>query len=93
MVRFWRPGPPPALAQASREALWRHAGLERDGDGLRILLTDPHPAVRLIARCALAREETRGAHIRRDFPERDARLDHHHVTIVAGGDPELSEWH
>jgi L-aspartate oxidase len=86
-------GPPPPLSQNSREALWRHAGLERDGDGLRILLDDPSPAVRLIARCALAREETRGAHIRRDFPERDAGLDHHHVTIAGNGEPQLSEWH
>jgi L-aspartate oxidase len=87
-----RQGPPPPLHQSSREALWRHAGLERDGDGLRSLLEDPSPAVRLIARCALAREETRGAHIRRDFPERDVHLDHHHVTIRNDGEPLLAQW-
>ena len=34
----------------SRAALWRYAGLERNGEGLRTLLGDPHPLVRLIAR-------------------------------------------
>ena len=32
---------------------------------------DPHPLARLIARCALARTESRGAHLRADHPERD----------------------
>ncbi len=86
------PAAKPPLTQASREALWRHAGLERDGEGLRILLEDPHPTVQLIARCALAREETRGAHIRRDFPDREPALDHLHVTLRAQGEPVLAEW-
>ncbi len=33
--------------------------------------SDPHPLARLIARCALARTESRGAHRRSDHPERD----------------------
>jgi L-aspartate oxidase len=73
--------PPGGTLQASRVALWRGAGLERDATGLRSLLDDPHPLVRLIGAAALARTESRGAHRRTDFPERDARLDDRHVTV------------
>ena len=83
---------PQPISPASREALWRHAGLERDGPGLRGLTTDPHPLVRLIARCALARTESRGAHQRRDFPYRDPRFDGVHVTIRADREPALQAW-
>jgi L-aspartate oxidase len=83
---------PPTLTQASREALWRDAGLERDGDGLRRLTEDPHPLVRLIAACALARSETRGAHVRRDFPQRDPRLDGEHVMVRPDQAPVLEKW-
>jgi L-aspartate oxidase len=83
---------PPALTPESREALWRHAGLERDGAGLRTLAADPHPLVRLIAQSALAREESRGAHQRRDFPELDHALNGAHVTLLAGRDPGLQTW-
>src|SRR5262249_34430595 len=76
-----RPQKPPALTDESREALWRYAGLERDGDGLRRLLDDPYPLVRLIAQSALARTESRGAHLRQDFPELSREFDYTHVTI------------
>jgi L-aspartate oxidase len=85
-------GPPPPLTDDSRRALWLHAGLERDGDGLRALADDPHPLVRLIARSALGRAESRGAHQRRDHPERDPALDDRHVTTVGDGPPALIEW-
>jgi L-aspartate oxidase len=83
---------PPAISPSSREALWRDAGLERDAAGLLELAIDPHPLVRLIARCALARTESRGAHQRRDFPDRDSRFDLEHVTIGAGREPVLQHW-
>ena len=83
---------PQPISRASREALWRHAGLERDGPGLRELAGDPHPLVRLIAECALARTESRGAHQRRDFPDRDPRFDGAHVTIGADREPVLQNW-
>ena len=83
---------PPPISAASREALWRHAGLERDAAGLRELTADPHPLVRLIAECALARTESRGAHQRSDFPERDPAFDGRHETIGAAGDPVLQTW-
>jgi L-aspartate oxidase len=85
-------GPPPALTQASREALWRHAGLERDATGLRTLLSDPHPLVRLIAASALHREESRGAHWRSDFPARDPALDSLHVLVGGDGAPRYAAW-
>jgi L-aspartate oxidase len=84
---------PPALTQQSREALWQYAGLERDGEGLSKLTEDPHPLVRLIARSALARQESRGAHLRRDFPDRDPELNGHHVTVTGASDPVLEPWH
>ena len=83
---------PPQLAPESREALWRLCGLERDGPGLQRLTHDPHPLVRLIAACALARTETRGAHLRRDFPQRDPALDGNHIVISADTDPTLERW-
>jgi L-aspartate oxidase len=84
--------PRPELTPASRAALWSHAGIERDADGLRRLLDDPHPLVRLVGACALAREESRGAHLRRDFPERDAALDEHHTVVRAADAPVLEHW-
>jgi L-aspartate oxidase len=74
--------PAPAVAQPStRAALWRDAGVVRSEDGLRRLLEDPHPLARLIARCALARTESRGAHLRVEHPERDASFDHRHAVL------------
>jgi L-aspartate oxidase len=81
-----------SISPESRAALWRHAGLERDGRGLLTLTRDEHPLVRLIAAGALARQESRGAHQRLDFPERSALLDGRHVTIRAGSDPTLETW-
>jgi L-aspartate oxidase len=84
--------PPPQLSQASRDALWRDAGLERDRDGLRGLINDPNPLVRLVAQCALARTESRGAHRRRDFPVLDHELDRRHMVVGADGEPTLALW-
>ena len=84
--------PSPTISPESRAALWRYAGLERSGEGLRTLSRDPHPLVRLIARSALAREESRGAHQRTDFPDRSSALDGIHVTLGHDGEPVLSRW-
>lgn len=75
----------------TRDALWREAGIVRDREGLERLLSDPHPLARLVARCALLREETRGAHVRLDFPETDPALDRMHA-VVRDGEPAFERW-
>ncbi|MEA2496665.1 MAG: L-aspartate oxidase [Thermoleophilaceae bacterium] len=91
-VDFPRPRPAPQIvpAQSTRDALWRLAGIKRDARGLEQLLDDPFPLARVIATCALAREESRGAHQRRDHPRQDQSLDRTHA-VVRGGDPPLFE--
>jgi L-aspartate oxidase len=88
-----RPVSPAAtLTQASREALWQYAGIERSGEGLQTLSADHHPLVRLIARCALTREESRGAHQRTDFPSTDPSWDGAHVTLGPEREPIADRW-
>lgn len=83
----------PAPSRETRSAMWSHAGLERDAAGLRALLADPHPLARLVAGCALAREETRGAQARSDFPRTDPALDGcHSVVAHDGAVPALAPW-
>jgi L-aspartate oxidase len=84
--------PPPAATEATRAALWRHAGIERSHDGLSSLLDDPYPLARLIARCALERRESRGAHARSDYPELDPALDRRHVVVDDAGELDWQRW-
>ncbi len=91
--------PPPghSVAEApdrdTRKAVWRYAGLVRDPEGLRSLLDHDHPLARLVAACALHREETRGAHVRADHPETDPSLDDEHTVVAAGGvTPVFEHW-
>jgi L-aspartate oxidase len=80
-------------ARATREAVWRDAGLAREPAALRRLLEAPHPLARLVAASALAREESRGAHLRVDHPNIDSALDGYHSVIAAGsGDVAHEEW-
>lgn len=89
-------GEPPATiplelpSPATREAMWRNAGLVRDRAGLELLLEDPYPLASEVARCALAREESRGAHWRSDFPSLKPGLDSMHAVIRG---PELAFEH
>ncbi len=89
------PVPPAAVSDApatrapglpsreTREALWRLAGLERDAEGLTELLGDPYPLARSVAAACLAREESRGAHQRRDHPQTSPELDGRHAVVRA----------
>ncbi len=84
---------PPPPSRETREAMWRLAGLERSAADLRELLGDPHPLARLVAACALAREETRGGHARSEFPASDGRLDgRHSVLSPQAFSPRLVSW-
>jgi L-aspartate oxidase len=83
--------PKPPSAQ-TRAALWRHAGLSRDAAGLSPLLDDPFPVARLIAAACLAREESRGAHQRSDFPATDPALEDTHTVVDAARRATLERW-
>ena len=82
----------PAVTQETRTACWRHAGLVRDRAGLDQLAGDPHPVARLIAASALAREETRGAHVRVEHPAADPALDGVHTVLDASPGPRFEPW-
>jgi L-aspartate oxidase len=78
------PAPSPPTRE-TRDAVWRLAGLERNAADLEALEADPHPLARLVAACALAREETRGGHARTEFPQSDGKLDSQHSVLLAQG--------
>ncbi len=80
------------VAPATRDALWRHAGLARERAGLELLAQDDHPLARLVAACALARTESRGAHVRSEFPDRDPQLEQMHTVLGADGRPSMQRW-
>lgn len=77
---------------ATRDLLWHHAGIERDGNGLAKLAQSTNRLVRLIGSSALAREESRGAHHRRDFPDANPKLDFQHFIVGQDGTPRAERW-
>ena len=83
---------PPVADAATRDALWRDAGIVRDEAGLRRLLEQEHPLARMIAACALERRESRGAHLREDYPERDPALDERHLVLDRQETLALETW-
>jgi L-aspartate oxidase len=85
----WRFSPPGA---ETRDAVWRLAGPRRRGEELESLVSDPYPLAGLIARFALAREESRGSHRRMEFPEPDPALDGRHLVWGPGGALRWEAW-
>jgi L-aspartate oxidase len=87
--REWRFQPP---TEATREAVWRLAGPVRRPEQLEALLADPYPLAAAIARSALERRESRGGHMRSDFPSLDPELDGFHIVLGADGQSRREEW-
>ena len=85
--------PEPMNAGAeTRAALWREAGIFRDGESLQRLASDHHPLARLIARGALARTESRGAHLRTDHPATEAEFDLRHAVVRGEDELDWQTW-
>jgi len=92
---------PCATLEEIRALAWEHCGIVRSDDGLqaalRWLLSRPlggpphyelrnvHQVVKLIAECAIAREESRGAHFRTDFPHKCAQFAQHSLVVRGAG--------
>jgi L-aspartate oxidase len=85
----WRFEPP---TEATRDAVWRLAGPRRRPEQLESLLDDPYPLAAAIAASALERQESRGGHLRRDFPHVDPGLDGIHLVRGADGKTRRERW-
>ncbi len=85
----WRFEPP---SEATRDAVWALAGPRRDPERLGRLLEDPFPLARSIATFALARRESRGGHLRGDFPNVDPELDGIHFVLASSGELRRESW-
>jgi L-aspartate oxidase len=91
-----RPEPPDwgfeAPSSETREDVWRYAGPMRNPDDLARLISNPYPLARALAASALRRRESRGGHLRRDFPKTDQRLDGVHVVVHPDGSVREEKW-
>jgi L-aspartate oxidase len=85
----WRFEPP---SEATRDAVWALAGPRRDSERLNRLLENPFPLASSIATLALARRESRGGHLRSDFPGIDPELDGIHFVLTADGELGRESW-
>jgi L-aspartate oxidase len=86
----WRFEPP---TEATRAAVWELAGPLRRPEQLEQLLNDPYPLAAAIAACALERRESRGGHLRADYPHLDPSLDGVHIVGAPDGELRRETWH
>ncbi len=86
------PGPCSSRSEPRRTRSGATPGSVRTREGLERLLDDPHPLARLIATCALLREESRGAHQRADFPAVDDRARPSPRRRRRRRQPRLARW-
>jgi L-aspartate oxidase len=85
----WRFEPP---TEATRDAVWNLAGPMRRPEQLEELLGNSYPLARAIAACALERRESRGGHLRADFPAVEPELDGIHLVLAADGQVRQETW-
>jgi len=85
----WRFDPP---TETTREEVWNLAGPLRRPEQLEALLTNPYPLAAAIAACALERRESRGGHLRTDFPHLDPSLDNVHIVREPAGRIRREPW-
>jgi L-aspartate oxidase len=85
----WRFEPP---TEATRDAVWELAGPMREPQKLKKLRSDPYPLAAATATAALAREESRGGHLRADFPHVDPALDGVHLVLTSDGEIRRERW-
>lgn len=81
---------PPTIED--RAEVWRDAGPLRDAVGLNRLAAGSYPLARAIGMTAAAREESRGGHRRRDFPQTDPALDGIHLIWRPDETIERNRW-
>ncbi len=81
-----------APTEETREAVWRLAGPLRDAERLNRLRDNPYPLAAAIATCAGERRESRGGHLRTDFPETDSILDGIHLIYQPSGETRREAW-
>jgi L-aspartate oxidase len=74
--------PRETAGEETRRLIWEKCGILRSGEGLQSFLASGAACStigRLIALCALARRESRGAHYRLDYPAKDPAFEKHSV--------------
>lgn len=85
----WRFDPP---TLETRAAVWELGGPSRDAERLARLAGDRYPLASLIARAALERVESRGSHMRIDFPLPSSEFDGVHLLLSGTDAPAAEVW-